>query len=160
MEAGGHPDHARGGYVVENRVGRLLEARVFGLRTREEADAYSRDLGIAVMRMPKDVRPILCADHRPVQLYAPPVADRLVELFTNMNERLERIAILVARSNAALVAELQRMVRDARFSGRKVVHTADDADAHLAPVCKPDELSRMRDFLDDWAGAPSLRIRI
>jgi hypothetical protein len=160
MEPGGQAEH---GWVVQNRVGRLVEARVFGLRTREEVDAYSREIGIILMRTPKDVRPILCADHRPVVTYSPAVVDRLVEIFQQLNDRLERVAIIVARSNATLVAQLQQMVKKADLpnrAARKVVHTADDADAHLAPVCQPDELSRMRDFLDDWAGAPSLRIRI
>ncbi len=144
-------------YRIENRVGRLVEARVFQLRTREDVDDYSRDLGIQVMRMPRSVRPILCADHRPVAVYAQPAADRLVELFQTMNARLERVAIVVARSNATLAMQLQRIVREAANNARRVVHDAENAHAHLAPVLVPDELARMRDFLDELSGPTSSR---
>jgi hypothetical protein len=144
-------------YVIENRVGRLVEARVFELRTREDVDDYSRDLGIQVMRIPRSIRPILCADHRPVVVYAQPAADRLIELFTHMNTRLERVAVVVARSNATLAMQLQRIVREAAYSARRVVHDAEDAHAHLAPVLSPDELSRMRDFLLEHTGPSSSR---
>jgi hypothetical protein len=136
-------------YVIQNRVKRLVEARVFGLNTRDDVDAYSRDIGIQIMRVPRELRPVLCADHRPVAIYAQPVADRLVELFTQMNTRLERVAIIVARSNATLAMQLGRLVREAKYSARRVVHTAEEAHAHLAPVLAPDELARMREFLDE-----------
>lgn len=138
------------GYAMANRVGRLIEARVFGLRTRDDADAYSRELGIQAMRVPARIRPILCADHRPVAIYPQPAADRLIELFLQMNARLERVAILVAPTNATLAMQLNRIVREASFSGRKVFHRAEDAQAHLAPVLEPDELARVRDFLSEF----------
>lgn len=145
-------------YAIQNPVGRLLEARVFWLKTRQDVDDYSRDIGLQLMRMPRDVRPVLCADHRPVAIYPEAAADRLVELFTQMNTRLERIAILVARTNATLHMQLNRIVREAHFNARRVVHTAEEAHAHLAPVLEPAELARMRAFLDEPEGnMPSSR---
>lgn len=141
------PPGLEASYAIENRAGRLVEARVFGLRSREDADAYSRDLGIQVMRMPRDVRPILCADHRPVAVYSQPVADRLAELFVQMNIRLERVAIIVAPSNATLSMQLHRIVREAGYSARRVFFSTDEACAHLAPALNPAELSSAREFL-------------
>lgn len=145
-------------YAIQNAVGRLLEARVFWLKTRQDVDDYSRDIALHLMRMPREVRPVLCADHRPVAIYPEAAADRLVELFTQMNARLERVAIIVARSNATLAMQLNRIVRQANYTARRVVHTAEDAHAHLAPVLEPAELGRVRDFLDEPAGnVPSSR---
>jgi hypothetical protein len=145
-------------YAIQNSVGRLLEARVFWLKTRQDVDDYSRDIAVHLMRMPREIRPVLCADHRPVAIYPEAAADRLIELFTEMNTRLERIAILVARSNATLHMQLNRIVREAGFTARRVVHTAAEAHAHLAPVLEPAELARMRDFLDEPEGnMPSSR---
>jgi hypothetical protein len=135
-------------YTIDNRVGRLIEARVYGLRTRDEVDAYSHELGVQAIRMQATQRPVLCADHRPVAIYAQPVADRLTELFMHMNTRLERVAILAARSNATLVLQLERLVREAAFAARRVCYTAEEAQAHLAPVLDAAELARMREFLD------------
>jgi hypothetical protein len=145
-------------YAIQNNVGRLLEARVFWLKTRQDVDDYSRDIAVQLMRMPREIRPVLCADHRPVAIYPEAAADRLIELFTQMNTRLERIAILVARSNATLHMQLNRIVREAGFNARRVVHTAEDAHAHLAPVLDPPELARMREFLAEPEGnVPSSR---
>jgi hypothetical protein len=145
-------------YAIQNTVGRLLEARVFSLTTQRDVDEYSRDIGVSLMRMPRDVRPVLCADHRPVAIYPEAAADRLVELFTQMNTRLERVAILVARTNATLFMQLNRIVREANYNARRVVHTSEEAHAHLAPVLQPAELARMREFLAEPAGTkPSSR---
>ena len=100
-------------YTLEPSVGRLIEARVFDLHTREEADEYSRRLAEVVSQMPKGVAPVLCADHRPVRIYPQPAADRLAELFTHMNSRLERVAILVSPTNATLGLQLDRIVLQA-----------------------------------------------
>jgi hypothetical protein len=146
-------------YAIQNAVGRLLEARVFALTTPRDVDDYSRDIALQLMRMPRDVRPVLCADHRPVAIYPEAAADRLVELFTQMNTRLDRVAILVSRTNATLFMQLNRIVREANYNARRVVHTPEEAHAHLAPVLEPAELARMREFLAERAGGgvPSSR---
>ena len=145
-------------YAIQNTVGRLLEARVFWLTTQRDVDDYSRDIGLNLMRMPREIRPVLCADHRPVGIYPQAAADRLIELFTQMNSRLERVAILVSRTNATLYMQLNRIVREASYTARRVVHTAEEAHAHLAPELAHAELARMRDFLAEPEGnIPSSR---
>lgn len=143
-------------YTIEVRAGRLIEARVFALRSREDADAYSQALGLQVLKL-ANVSPILCADHRPVVIYTQEVADRLTELFLQMNSRLERVAILVARSNATLGMQLARIVREAANLGRKLCFDSLEAQAHLAPIFDPSELARMREFLDEWSPTRSSR---
>lgn len=70
-------------FTMSIRAGRVIEARIFGLRTVDHANAYA--LVAQVLRVPRDVRPVLCADHRPVAIYPQPVADRLVQLFVQMS---------------------------------------------------------------------------
>jgi len=147
MERRGDPG-AR--FSIESRVGRLIEARVFGLRTRDDADDYAHALGTQVLRMPRNPRPILCADHRPVVIYPQDAAERLMELFTHMNVQLERVAIIVARSNATLVLQLDRLVREAAYASRKLFYSPEEAQGHLAPVLDATELGRMRAFLDEY----------
>ena len=137
-------------YTVQTRVGCVIEARVFSLRSAEDVDAYAVALGTQVLRVPRNLRPVLCADHRPVAIYPQAAADRLVELFTQMNARLERVAILAARSNATLVLQLDRLVREAAYAGRKVFHAPEDVQGHLAPVLDVAELRRVREFLDEY----------
>jgi hypothetical protein len=135
-------------HQVEVKVGRLVEARVFGLRTRVEVEAYAADLAAVVAKMPTS--PVLCADHRPVVIYPQEVADRLGELFLAMNTRLERATLIAARSNATLMLQLERLVREAGVSHRRVVYTPDDALQHLAGSLDPAELQRARAFLAEY----------
>lgn len=132
-------------YTIESRVGRLIEARVLRLSTREDADAYSDALAAEVRRHGE--APVLCADHRPVRIYPQAPADRLVELFQDMNSRLERIAIVVAPTNATILLQLERIVREARFEKRKVFREAAGALEHLASSLDARELARARAFL-------------
>ncbi len=135
---------------MQRHTGRVIEARVFGLWTREDADAYSQALAAEVALAPATMRPVLCADHRPVRIYPQPAADRLVELFQNMNTRLDRIAILVSRTNATLYLQLQRFVREAGYENRKVMHEPPEALTHLQDSLTPEERDRVRRFLAEY----------
>ena len=127
----------------------MIEARVFSLRSREEADQYSDALALQVRAM-SSPHPVLCADHRPVRIYPQAVTDRLIELFVEMNTRLERVAILVSQTNATLFLQLQRIVREAGYENRRVFHEQEDALPHLGAVLDADELASARAFLAEY----------
>jgi hypothetical protein len=148
----GDRDDAR--FSLTRRVGRVIEARVFWLRTPEAATRYTQALAAEVARAPRNMQPVLCADHRPVAIYSQPVADRLTELFVDMNRRLARVAILVARTNATLSLQLSRIVREAGNPNRKLFHDATDALAHLSPVLDQAERIRVENFLAELPPEP------
>jgi hypothetical protein len=139
-----------GGFSLETRVGRLIEARIFDLRTSDDAEVYSAAMRAHILRLPTAKQPILLADHRPIVIYPQAAADRLVELFTQMNAQLERVAIIAAPSNATLVLQLNRIVREAAYARRRVVFTPDDVVSHLAAALDSGELARARAFLDEY----------
>lgn len=132
-------------------TGKLITARVFDLKTLPHADEYASSLANEVTRFPMTVRPVLCADHRPVAIYSQPVADRLSELFAHMNSRLQRVAILVAPSNATLTLQLNRIVREARFENRRVFFEAAEAISFLESTLDGIELRRADQFLNELA---------
>jgi hypothetical protein len=134
-------------FTVENPTGRLIEARVYSLSTREHADEYSQALVVAVDRLPAGVFGVLCADHRFAPVYPQPVTDRLVELFQYMNERLERVAIIVRPEAATLYMQLARIAREAGNEARRVFRDVDPALRHLAGNLDPGEVDRARTFL-------------
>jgi len=134
-------------YTVESRVGRLVEARIEALRSEAEATAYSQLLGTVVAAVPATKRAILCADHRQVKIYGKPVSDRLAELFALMNTRLERVAIVVAPSNAILAMQLTRIAREAGLDSRRVFVDAPEAKAFLNDALDAAERHRLDVFL-------------
>ena len=137
-------------FTLAIRQGRLLEARVFSLRTVQDANRYAEAIAKEIGTMPMSIRPVLCADHRPVVIYPEEVANRLGALFADMNSRLERVAIIVAQTNATLTLQLQRIVREARFEHRRVFHDPQQAVAHLAVALDAREVARARLFLGEF----------
>jgi len=127
--------------------GKLVTARVFALKAKGDADDYGDALRIHVAKMNG---PVLLADHRPIVIYPQLVADRLVELFTQMNTRLERVAIVAAKTNATLLLQLERLVREAAYERRRVFLAPADAIEHLAPSLTPNEIAAARAFLSGF----------
>lgn len=134
-------------YRVENHAGRLIEARVWRLSTPEEVDAYAEAIVEKVASCRAPFAPVLCADHRSANIYGPPVADRMAEVFRPNNTRFDRIAILVSPENATLLMQLQRLAREAGSDRRKVFLRSRSALDHLAMSLDPLELERVERFL-------------
>ena len=134
-------------YLVETHVGRLIEARVFKLSTVAEVDPYIAAIAEQVQKLPAGSNGVLCADHRPAEIYPQPVTDRLIELFQHMNKRLSRIAIVTGVEKATLYMQLRRIVREARYEARQVFQDTPPALDHLAIALSPQEVERARLFL-------------
>jgi hypothetical protein len=134
-------------FTISRTVGRRFEARVFSLSTRRDADAYSEALAAEVDRLPHGEFGVLCADHRFAPVYPQPVTDRLIELFQYMNERLDRIAILVRPEAATLYMQLARIAREAGNKARRVFRDVDPALRHLTASLTEQEITRARTFL-------------
>jgi hypothetical protein len=133
-------------FSIEHHMGRLIEARVFALQTAYDAKAYAQALKEQVQKMTADA-PILVADHRPVVIYPQAAADCLAELFEDMNSRLDRAALIVAPTNATLLLQIDRIVREARFEKRRVFRTEGAAIDFLESALDAGEMARARIFL-------------
>jgi hypothetical protein len=133
-------------FTVERRVGRLCEARVQRLADPSRVAAYSEAFRRPLVGI---TGPVLCADHRPVAIYPQPVADGLVELFKSLNTRWHRVAILVARTNATLAMQLQRIVRESENPSRRVFFDADEARQFLDDALDKAERARLQTFLGE-----------
>lgn len=139
-------------FTVSRSVGRVLEARVFDLRTTADAEQYARAIYLAA-RGELGTKAVLLADHRPVRVYPAEVADHLVLLFTTMNMQLERASLLALRDNAVLSLQLQRLVREAQYDPRRVFFDPAAALEHLAPALNADENRRVAAFVAEWPPA-------
>jgi hypothetical protein len=134
-------------FTVEVQVGRIIEARITELRTLERAVAYGKAVSQLIKQSSGHEQMILCADHRAVAIYPQAVTDELAILFGINNHRLERVAILVAASNATLSMQLGRLVREAHNPGRRVFLAASEAEAFLGEIVTAAERTRLAQFL-------------
>lgn len=137
-------------FTVELRSGRLVEARVFWLKTAQDTADYQSALATEFAKVPSTLQPVLCADHRPVRVYPTPAADALTEAFRGNNTRLERAALVIDPSNATLLMQLERIVREASYERRRVFRDASGALAHLSAVLNEREQRRAGEFLAEW----------
>jgi hypothetical protein len=133
-------------FTVKRQVGRLFEARISRLAGAADVAGYAAAFGSLLGQVEQ---PVLCADHRPVAIYAPPVANALAELFNDMNKRWARVAIVVASTNATLAMQLQRIVRESRNPSRRVFFEAEEARVFLGEVLDVAEIARLRTFLGE-----------
>ena len=141
---------SRATFTCEIKVGRVIEARVQTLKTPADARAYSNALARVVTSFSKTGAkrgPVLCADHRPVVIYAPEVADELARLFSEMNAYLVRVGIIAARSNATLSMQLGRIVREANNPLRQIFYEPGELTDFLAHDLDRNETERVRAFL-------------
>ncbi len=144
-------------FTVDRRTGRLIEARVFSMTGPEDVRAYANAFAPFIAQVPESGAgkgPILCADHRLVAIYPPPVADGLVSLFSSLNATWERVAIIAAPTNATLVMQLQRIVRESSNTSRRVFLEPREAASFLGDALSPSEFMRLRAFLDEAPQPP------
>jgi hypothetical protein len=137
-------------FTAEKRVGRLCEARIIRLSEVSDVAAYAAAIQ-GLLSGP--VRQVLCADYRPVQIYRPQVADALTALYRTVNQRLERVAIVVAPTNATLSMQIQRIARESAHPSRSVFSDSAGVRGFLDPVLTPAERERLAAFLGEPASA-------
>ena len=137
-------------FTVDIRAGRLLEARVFSLKTAEDVLDYGAAIAAKIAKVPAPLTAVLCADHRPVRVYPQAAADELTSMFQRNNVRLERAALVIAPSNATLLLQLERIVREANFDKRRVFRDSASALEHLSASLDAVEQARASAFLAEW----------
>lgn len=134
-------------YLVEVRGQRLVAARIHALPSAEDAHRYAVELGAVASKIATRA-PVLCADHRPVNIYPPVVADELARLFLKMNEVLTRVAIIAAPSNATLLMQLGRIIREANNPKRQLFTDALKARRFLEEeLTDPHDREPLDEFL-------------
>ncbi len=132
-------------FDVTRGAGRLVLARVRALATVQDVDRYARAFAPFRAHRP---RAIVCADHRPVTVYSPDVAERLATLFTDLNDVWERAVVITSTAHAVLTLQLQRIIASSENPLRRVVTDPGTAIAFLGPLLSPDEATSLRAFLD------------
>jgi hypothetical protein len=141
-------------FTVERRTARLVEARVFRLATLADVDEYGQAFTPGMLAG----RPTLLADHRPVAIYPQDVAAKMVDLFASLNRRWERAALVVAPTNATLLMQMQRVVRESQNPSRRVFTNAPEACRFLGEILSEAEVTRATQFLDEPVDSARMRV--
>lgn len=139
-------------FIVQNRVGRLVEGRILELRTLDAATRYCDAFRRLV---PAGSRKVVCVDYRPVRVFPPEVAEELGRLMASMNDWVERAAILVAQEHSTNALQVERLARASGHPDRRRFFDASALQAWLTEVLTPEERARLATFLAEDEGATS-----
>jgi hypothetical protein len=135
-------------YAVERKVGRLVEARLFGA---PRSPAQVREFTEALRRTFLSVGGpcVVCADWRGATLLAPEIADALVDLLRQGNPHVERSGVLLASQGAMLTLQAERVIREAANPARRAFREAGAMRSWLSAVLDAAETQRLDEFLLD-----------
>jgi hypothetical protein len=144
-------------HTVSCTVGRLVEVRLYSMRTLEEALAYLADLKAVFARVRGPL--VSCGDMRQntTEVYSPEVAASLVSTVGLLNSRVERAALIVPCENATFHLQTERMVRESGHKDRRSFVDPAEAKAWLSSALTREERARLERFIDEGTGPNASR---
>jgi hypothetical protein len=129
--------------------GRLLEIDVAaGFNQPSDIDDQIALIVGALNTVPSDVKVVIAADWRACRLFTPETAERAIKLFSNLNARIERSAILHRFDQPISVLQVVRLIRETHFDRRKVFTQPDELYAWLDEPLNAAERARLRAFIE------------
>ncbi len=136
-------------YVVENRVGRLVTTRLCSMHDLRQV----AQVQLAMSRILEKVghRAVICADWRAIDIFAPEIAEGVVNMLAVTNLKVEQSAILLEPQKATFNLQAERVIRDARNPARKSFRDPDKLLDWLAMLLEPGEVQNAKEFLESSA---------
>lgn len=135
-------------FSFENRVGRLVEVRIDGTMTEEDAQQFRTRMYLVLGKLPG--RAILLGDLQRCEVFSPEVGDKMLTMLKNDNPKVERTAFVLR--GGALGLQVERIVADAALAAvqtgrpappRRTFRDKLAARDWLAEVLTPAERERL-----------------
>ena len=133
-------------YLIDSRIGRLVEARVEWLNNASDVSRMEAALEHAFKQAGPGA--IVCGDCRGIEVLPPEAGEALGEVFRRDNHRVERSAILLSPDSAIFNLQLDRLLREAANPARRAFRSSAPLLQWLGEVLRPDELQRAQRFLE------------
>ena len=128
----------------QNIAGRLIEVRVKPPLTLDEVKQFVVEHKAMVSRIPD--RYVGVVDLHRANVFPPEIADALVQLLSQMANRVERTAFLIGKS-AVFALQIERVIRQAANPNRKSFREPGPLKEWLGEVLNADERFRLDGFL-------------
>src|SRR5262245_6149043 len=132
---------------VQANTGHLATLRMVSPVTAEEFDEFAVDLLKVVRFIPDHV--VFCSDFRGVNVFAPPIVERIVKGMRRDNPKIKRTALLLPASSAIMSLQIERIVREAGNPARRTFRAAHDAVAWLGEVLEQHERESLKVFVNE-----------
>jgi hypothetical protein len=136
-------------YSVENHVGKLVEVQLASPLGIDDVQRFIQGM-MAVMQKIEG-KYVGAVDMLGAHVFPSAVADRLSQLLAGASARVERTALLIGDS-AVFGLQVERVIRDANNTNRRVFRAPREMMAWLAEVLTPPEKARLERFVEEIEG--------
>jgi predicted metal-dependent hydrolase len=134
----------------QNIAGRLVEVSVKPPLTLDEIKQFVQEHKATISRIPD--RYVGVVDLHRVNVFPPEVANALIQLLSQMADRVERTAFLIGES-AVFALQIERVIRDAANPNRKSFREPGPLKEWLGEVLNEGERFRLDGFLTEVLAA-------
>jgi hypothetical protein len=132
-------------YIIQQKVGRLVEAVMQARVTRADIDAASRSIADVAESMAGKC--VVIGDYRATRFLLEEDVVQLLQVLRRYNDRIERSAIVVSAQSAVGVLQMERIVRESGHPLRRAFRDVNEAAAWLGEVLTPAERARLHSVL-------------
>lgn len=133
-------------HKIQNIAGRLVEVRVTPPLTLDEIKQFVAEHKATVSRIPD--RYVGVVDLHQANVFPAEVADALIQLLSQMADRVERTAFLIGEG-AVFALQIERVLRSAASPHRKSFREPGPLKEWLGEVLNAGERLRLDSFLTD-----------
>lgn len=131
-------------HTSQNIAGRLIEVRVKPPLTLDEVKQFVVEHKATVSRIPD--RYVGVVDLHRAHVFSPEVADALVQLLSQMADRVDRTAFLIGKSEV-FALQIERVIRQAANPNRRSFRDPGQLKEWLGEILSESERSRLGEFL-------------
>jgi hypothetical protein len=140
-----------GVFALRVQTGRLVELWLEAPVTRQDADGVGAQLR-AILSARSD-KLVVATELVLTKTLPPEVSEAFIGLMRADNPRVERSGFLIADDAATFALQLERMIKEAASSSRRVFRNPAEWQAWVAELLTPDEARRLRAFAAERAAA-------
>ena len=133
-------------HKIQNMVGRLVEVRVTPPLTLDEIKQFVEEHKATVSRIPD--RYVGVVDLHRADVFPAEVAAALIQLLSQMADRVERTAFLIGES-AVFALQIERVIRNAANPNRKSFREPGQLKEWLGEILNASARLRLDRFLTD-----------
>lgn len=137
-------------HSVQNIAGRLIEIRVESPLTPNEFGQFVEELKATASRIPG--RYVAVSDLQRASVFPPEIAETLIQLLSQLSDRVERAAFLIGGS-AVLALQIERVLRNAANPNRRTFREIEPLKEWLGEILNENERYRVDSFLADGSGS-------
>lgn len=133
-------------HKIQNIAGRLVEVRVTPPLTLEEIQQFVEEHKATVSRIPD--RYVGVVDLHRADVFPAEVAAALIQLLSQMADRVERTAFLIGEG-AVFALQIERVIRNAANPNRKAFREPEPLKEWLGEILNAGEHFRLDAFLKE-----------